>query len=212
MLVFGVFFKASYHPHISSLPPHNLSGLPFFLASTLFWISLCASWCAKGTQVPPVPLTGYFQLLTECLALSLALLPPSSPQQRQMFHWEKWITPLMPQCVPLMYAQLLISEKKKILWKSVLSIKWLLGSEKMTDSFCSYEKWMFPSDFNYEPLNWMFCCYPSKNSIGEKSNLELCDNQSKETTNGLCLLALYYMKKKKCSNNLLFERCGEERN
>lgn len=75
---------------------------------------------------------------------------------------KKWIIPLMPQYVPLMYAQLLIWEKKKILWKSVLSIKWLLGSEKMTDSFCSYEKWLFLSDINYEPLNWMFCCYPRK--------------------------------------------------
>lgn len=88
-------------------------------------------------------------------------------------------------------------KKENILWKSVLSIKWLLGSEKMTDSFCSYEKWLFLSDFNYEPLNWMFCCYPRKNSIGEKSNLQLCDNQSKATTNGLCLYALYYMKEKK---------------
>lgn len=43
----------------------------------------------------------------------------------------------------------------------------------------------------------MFCCNPSKNSIGEKSNLELCDNQSKATTNGLCLFALYYMRGKK---------------
>ncbi|NXR43846.1 GDS1 protein, partial [Hippolais icterina] len=31
---------------------------------------------------------------------------------------------------------------------------------------------------------------------GEKSNLEFCDNQSKATTNGLCLFALYYMRKK----------------
>lgn len=76
--------------------------------------------------------------------------------------------------------------------------RWQTGSAAMK-SGCSY---------NYEPLNWMFCCYPSKNSIGEKSNLELCDNQSKATTNGLCLFALYYMRKKKCSDILQFERWG----
>lgn len=34
-------------------------------------------------------------------------------------------------------------------------------------------------------------------SIGEGTNLELCDNQSKATTNGFCLFTLYYKRKKK---------------
>lgn len=113
MLVFGVFVlkqaitHTSLHLHLTVFLD-SLSSLPH----ALLWISLCASWSAKGTEVPPEPLTGYFHLLTECLALSLTLLPHLPHNSFRCFMWKKWIIPLMPQCVPLMYAQLLIREKR----------------------------------------------------------------------------------------------------
>lgn len=49
----GFFFKASYHPDISSPAHHSLSGLPFFLASCLALNQpLCITVCKGHPSAP----------------------------------------------------------------------------------------------------------------------------------------------------------------
>lgn len=63
--------------------------------------------------------------------------------------------------------------RKKFLWKADLSTKWLLRQGKVERQLLQLGKWLFLSDFDYEPLKQRFCCHPSKKTTGGTNNLEL---------------------------------------
>lgn len=96
--------------------------------------------------------------------ISLTLLHPSPPRPHYMFHVEKVNNPSQAAVCATDVCTAFNLREKAHYGNLISASNNFQGSEKMTDSFCSYEV-AVPSYFNYELLNWRFCCYPSKNPL-----------------------------------------------